>query len=170
MTIEVFAADEQADEIVDAARWAELARSVLLAEGVRGEAELSLLFVDEVAMAELNKKFMDRDGPTDVLAFPIDPDDLDTDRGSRPSDSRGPGPIEDPDSSDLPRLLGDVVVCPAVARRNAPEHAGTFEEELALLVVHGTLHVLGLDHHEDVEAEAMEKLEREMLQRFYQPR
>lgn len=166
MTVEVFAADEQSDQPVEAERWAELARAVLVAEGVRGDAELSLLFVDETAMAELNQRFMNKTGPTDVLAFPIDDDDIETDRGSRPSDSRGPGNNDDEGSGDIPRLLGDVVVCPAVARRNAPDHAGTYDAEMALLIVHGTLHVLGMDHLEDLEAEAMQRREQEHLSRF----
>lgn len=166
-TIEVFVADEQADETVDAGRWRDLARAVLQAEGVRGEAELSVLYVDEPAMSELNQRFMGRTGPTDVLSFPIDGDEIDPDRGSRPSDSRGPGPFDEPDSSDLPKLLGDVVVCPSVARRNAPDHAGTFDDEMALLLVHGILHLLGMDHHEDLEAQAMERRERELLERFH---
>jgi probable rRNA maturation factor len=64
-------------------------------------------------------------------------------------------------------LLGDVVICPAVAYRNAPEHAGTYDDELALLVVHGLLHLLGLDHDEPDEAEAMEAKERELLARYH---
>lgn len=166
-TIEVFVADEQADETVETGRWRNLARSVLEAEGVRGEAELSVLFVDEPAMSELNQRFMGRFGPTDVLSFPIDGDEIDPDRGSRPSDSRGPGPFDESDSADLPRLLGDVVLCPSVARRNAPDHAGSFDDELALLLVHGILHLLGMDHHEDLEAQAMERREKELLERFH---
>ncbi len=72
--VDVFAADEQADEPVDTLRWARLAGAVLEAEGVRGDAEVSLLFVDETAMAELNQRFLGHSGPTDVLAFPIDGD------------------------------------------------------------------------------------------------
>ena len=64
-------------------------------------------------------------------------------------------------------LLGDVVICPAVAARNAPEHAGTYDDELALLVVHGVLHLLGMDHDDDDEAEAMEQRERELLAKFH---
>jgi probable rRNA maturation factor len=68
---------------------------------------------------------------------------------------------------EAPTLLGDVVICPAVAYRNAPEHAGTYDDEIALLVVHGLLHLLGLDHDEPDEAEAMEAKERELLARYY---
>ena len=166
MSIEVFAADEQSAEPVDAFRLSELAHAVLGAQGVRGDAELSVLFVDEIAMAELNLRFLSREGPTDVLAFPIDEDEL-VEPGPRSPDSLGPGPVDEPERSDIPRLLGDVVVCPAVAKRNAPDHAGTYDDEMALLVVHGILHVLGMDHDSAPEAEAMEQREQELLDRFH---
>lgn len=165
--IDVFAADEQSDEPVDTARWALLAEHVLKAEGVGRDTEVSLLFVDQTAMAELNKRFLGKDGPTDVLAFPIDDDVYE---GARLPDNLGPapGPAGD-DPSDLPTLLGDVVVCPAVARRNAPAHAGTYEDEVALLVVHGILHLLGRDHVDDDDAAQMESREQELLKQFNQP-
>jgi probable rRNA maturation factor len=151
--VQVFGADEQRAAPVDVPRWVELARNVLEAEGVSGDAELSLLFVDEVTISGLNRRFMDRDGPTDVLAFPID-------------DPAVAAP--EPGTSDHgPLLLGDVVVCPAVAERQAPEHAGTYDDELALLVVHGVLHVLGHDHAEADEAARMQARERELLDRFH---
>jgi probable rRNA maturation factor len=144
-----------------------LAREVLVAEGVRGETELTLLFVDEPAIADLNRRFLGKEGPTDVLSFPIDDDALE--RGRSP-DSGGSGPgTMPPDPSDLPTLLGDVVVCPKVAERNAPTHAGTLDDELALLVVHGILHLLGMDHVDDDEAEVMEARERDLLARFHAP-
>ena len=168
MTVEVFAADEQTDKPVDTLRWVALARQVLEAEGVRGEAELSMLFVDEQAMSDLNKRFMGKDGPTDVLAFPIDEDPVE---GGRSPDSGGTGPgYMPPEPTDLPTLLGDVVICPSVAERNAPEHAGTYDDEMALLIVHGILHLMGMDHVDDDEAEEMEKRERELLERFHKPR
>ncbi len=67
----------------------------------------------------------------------------------------------------MPVLLGDIVICPAVAYRNAPEHAGNYDDEVALLVVHGLLHLMGMDHQEDEEAEEMETKERELLARYY---
>jgi probable rRNA maturation factor len=137
----VVARDDQDDEIVDVERWRRLATDVLAAEGEAGE--LNLLFVDEAAMAVLNQEHMGREGPTDVLSFPID------------------GPGAGPDG-----LLGDVVVCPAVAQANAPDHAGTYEDELALLVVHGVLHVLGHDHAEADEAAVMREREVAHLGRF----
>lgn len=163
--IEVFAADEQSAVKVDALRWVRLAKEVLEAEGVRGEAELSLLFVEEDVIADLNKRFLGKDGPTDVLSFPIDDDAIE--RGRSPdSGGSGPGTLP-PEPSDLPTLLGDVVICPKVAERNGPTHAGTYDDEMALLVVHGILHLLGMDHVDDDEAELMEARERDLLARFH---
>jgi probable rRNA maturation factor len=165
--LQVFGADEQHEAEVDVERWTRLAHEVLRAEGVQGEAELSLLFVDEESMAELNQRFMDRTGPTDVLAFPID------ENGpiGRWPDAGSTGPDrDDPEPDEAPLLLGDVVVCPAVAARQAPEHAGTYDDELALLVVHGVLHVLGHDHAEDDEAARMQAREQELLERFHRRR
>jgi probable rRNA maturation factor len=65
-------------------------------------------------------------------------------------------------------VLGDVLVCPAVAARQAPEHAQSLEDELALLVVHGVLHLLDYDHAEPDEAARMQQRERELLARFTQ--
>jgi probable rRNA maturation factor len=166
MTVEVFAADEQTDFPVDTLRWVKLAESVLADEGVDSDAELSMLFVDEAAITDLNKRFLGKEGPTDVLAFPIDEEPAES---GRFPDSGGTGPGFTGDPEEPPTLLGDVVICPAVAYRNAPEHAGTFEDELALLVVHGVLHLLGLDHIDDDEAEDMEERERVLLAKYYAP-
>lgn len=162
--VQVFGADEQSAAPVDVDRWVVLARDVLLAEGVQGDVELSLLFVDEDTIAELNARFMDADGPTDVLAFPID----DPVVAGRWPDASTSGPDrEDPEPGDMPLLLGDVVVCPAVAKRQAPEHAGSYDDELALLVVHGVLHVLGHDHAEPDETAVMQARERALLDEFH---
>ena len=160
---EVFVADEQSDVAVDVARWGALAEAVLLAEGIRGGAELSLLFVDEPSIAELNERFMERQGPTDVLAFPIDADAV-----WAVHDPLASGPDRaDPDPDEIPLLLGDVVVCPAVAARNAPDHAGSLDDEVALLVVHGVLHVLGRDHADPDEAAEMRARERALLEEHH---
>jgi probable rRNA maturation factor len=164
VSIEVFVADEQNDQPVDTMRWVRLAESVLLDEGVPGDAELSMLFIDEAAMADLNKRFLGKDGPTDVLAFPIDEEPVE---GGRSPDSGGTGPGDTSEPTDMPTVLGDVVICPAVAHRNAPEHAGTYDDEVALLVVHGLLHLLGMDHEEDDEAETMEEREQALLTKFH---
>lgn len=167
MAVEVFVADEQTDHPVDTLRWVRLARSVLEAEGVRGDAELSVLFVDETAMTDLNQRFTGKEGPTDVLAFPIDEEPTE---GGRSPDSGGTGPgFVPPEPSDLPVLIGDVVICPTVAARNAPEHAGTYDDEMALLLVHGILHLMGMDHVDDAEANEMERRERELLAQYHRP-
>lgn len=160
---EVFVADEQTLP-VDLERWATLARDVLHEEGVRGNTELSLLFLSEEAIAELNLEFMGVNAPTDVLAFPID---AEVDMGGYPMPT-SVGPDRSPiDPDDVPMLLGDVVVCPAVALRQAEEHAGTADDEIALLVVHGLLHVLGHDHAEPEERDVMQAKERALLAQFH---
>jgi probable rRNA maturation factor len=144
--VTVVAADEQAatDGIeVDVDRWAALAHAVLGAAGARGE--LTLTFVDRAEIAALNAEHLGKDTPTDVLSFPLDADD----------DGPQPG---------VPVLLGDVVVCPAVAADQASAHAGTVDDEVALLVVHGVLHVLGHDHAEPAEAALMRERELMLLQ------
>ena len=163
MTIDVFAADEQQAHPMDVARWAELARQVLSARKVKGETEVSLLFVDEEAMGKLNEQFLGKSGPTDVLSFPMEEEPGPTGRspdfgGTAPGTSAEAGPLT---------LLGDVVICPVVAARTADEHGVTLDDEIALLVVHGLLHLLGMDHVEEVEAARMEALEQKLLQRFY---
>lgn len=163
MAVDVFAADEQADRAIDLDRWAALARAVLEDRRVRGDVEVSLLFVDEPAIAALNERYLGREGPTDVLAFPIEDDPV---PGGRLPDSGGSGPGADAEDEPLV-LLGDVVICPSVAARDAAERGATFDDELALLVVHGLLHLLGMDHEADREAEAMERLERELLARHH---
>ena len=146
---------------VDAAYFAALAQGALVARGVR-RGQLSLTFVDEDTIAELNRCHLAGDGPTDVLAFPLDaPFHADGGSGGV-SDRPGPG-------SDVPVLLGDVLVCPAQAARNASERSVPVDDELALLVVHGVLHVLGMDHAEPDEAARMQAAERDLLARFHAP-
>ena len=130
-------------------QWAELAAAVLRDEGV-AHGEMGLRFVDPGTMAELNLSHMGSPGPTDVLAFPID--------------GRS-GRVHLPEQVPL---VGDVVVCPAYAAAQAPDHAGdgydgSLGDELALLVVHGVLHVLGYDHQSDTDAAAMQARERQLL-------
>jgi probable rRNA maturation factor len=165
--VTVFVADEQATQPVDTERWQGLAAAVLEAEGVQGECELSVLFVDEATIADLNRRFMGNDGPTDVLSFPIDGE---ANPPGRWPDNGGPGPDRlDDDLDDLPLLLGDVVICPQVAHANAPSHAGSYDDELALLVVHGILHLIGLDHADEAGRKAMQARERELLADHHGP-
>ena len=134
-------ADEQDAVAIDIDRWVDLACAVLVAEGRVGE--LTLTFVDRDEIATLNAEHLGKEGPTDVLSFPLD------------DDEPQPG---------VPVLLGDVVVCPAVAAEQAPTHAGTVDDELALLVVHGVLHVLGHDHAEPDETATMRARELALLE------
>ncbi len=159
--IDVFVADEQDAHPVDLERFGSLARGALEEEGLTGVVEVSLIFQSEAAMSELNKEFMGKEGPTDVLSFPIDDEPV---AGGRFPDagSRGPGDSPEP---EMPRLVGDIVICPAVAHRNAIEHERNYDDEVALLVVHGALHLLGWDHVIDSDAEKMEAREREILRR-----
>ena len=164
MSLDIYAADEQADLPVAVDRWSALARSVLEAEGIVSETEVSLLFVDAPTIASLNERFLGKAGPTDVLSFPIEDE---ADRSGRSPDEGGTGPGSIEADTGRLLLLGDVVICPAVAARNAVEHGVTVDDELALLVVHGILHLLGMDHQVDEEAERMEQRERQLLARFY---
>ncbi|KQS66210.1 rRNA maturation RNase YbeY [Modestobacter sp. Leaf380] len=113
-------------------------------------AELSVLCVDVDYMASLHERWMGEKGPTDVLAFPMD--ELDT---ARP---------DDPDPG--PELLGDVVLCPAVAIRQARAAGHTMDDELLLLATHGVLHLLGYDHMEPEEEKEMFGLQSSLLEGF----
>ncbi len=161
MSAQVFAADEQSDRPVDLARWVALAERVLGDRGIGEGAELSVMFVDETSIAGLNERFLGRKGPTDVLSFPIE-DELIGPGHVPDQEASGPGrgPIE---LEEVPLLIGDVVICPEVAWRQAPEHAGNYDDELALLLVHGILHLLGMDHEDASEAATMEALEQQLL-------
>jgi probable rRNA maturation factor len=163
MGVDVFVADEQENATLDLGRFGDLAKRVLEAQSLKGEVEVSLLFVDEASMAELNERFLGEEGPTDVLAFPIEDE---PEPGGRTPDEGGTGPGGPTEQDDIPLLLGDVVVCPKVAQRNAQERGVGFEAEVELLVVHGLLHLLGMDHEEDEEAQVMERRQSDLLARF----
>jgi probable rRNA maturation factor len=163
MSIDIYAADEQHDVAIDLEGWIDLARGALVDEGVHPPAEVSLLFCDETTIAALNQQFMNKLGPTDVLSFPIDYED---EPSGRNPDAGTTGPGE-PVVSEIPQLIGDIVICPSVAARNAIDHECSTDDEIALLVVHGVLHLLGWDHEVDAEAEKMEARERELLARHY---
>ena len=164
MSVDIYAADEQADHPVAVDRWSELARRALMAEGITRDTEVSLLFVDEPSIAALNERFLGKSGPTDVLSFPIEDE---VERSGRSPDQGGTGPGSVETDAERFLLLGDVVICPAVAARNAVDHGASFEDELALLVVHGILHLLGMDHQVESEAERMEQREQQLLALYY---
>lgn len=146
---------EPADELA----LEDVARYALDRMGIHPLAELSVLLVDEVAMTELHEKWMDESGPTDVLSFPMDelrPPGL---SGATASSSRASG--EDRDS--VPDLLGDIVLCPSVARQQAKQAGHSAQAEMELLCVHGILHLLGYDHAEPEEEAEMFGLQAELL-------
>ncbi len=145
MTIEV--ANESGVGI-DEIELVSVARYVLDRMRINPLAELSILLVDIPAMTELHVKWMDEPGPTDVMSFPMD--ELDT---ARRPDEAGPGPA----------LLGDVVLCPAVAADQAAQAGHSLNDELHLLTVHGCLHLLGYDHAEPAEEREMFRLQNELL-------
>lgn len=144
----VFLADEQAASVAIDELHA-LAALVLREEGYPEEAEVTLLLVDESEMMSYNQRFLDRDGPTDVLAFPLE--------------ELIPGLVPDIDANGPPLSLGDVVIAPSYVQLQADDHDVTFEDEMALMVTHGILHLLGYDHTEDEDAERMEARERQLL-------
>ena len=114
-SVEVFGADEQSVVPVDVVRWVRLARVVLAEERVPGVAELSLIFVDQQSITDLNERFLGGTGPTDVLAFPMDDDVV---LGGRQPDQGGRGPGAPAEAGEPPSLIGDVVICPR-GRRGA---------------------------------------------------
>jgi probable rRNA maturation factor len=146
--VTVFLADEQAASVAIDDLHA-LAALVLREEGYPEEAEVTLLLVDESEMTSYNQRFLDRDGPTDVLAFPLE--------------ELIPGLVPDIDANGPPLSLGDVVIAPSYVQLQADDHDVTFEDEMALMVTHGILHLLGYDHTEDEDAERMEARERQLL-------
>ncbi|HLL65579.1 MAG TPA: rRNA maturation RNase YbeY [Micromonosporaceae bacterium] len=127
-----------------------VARHALDEMGVNPLAELSILLVDVEYMTELNHRWMDGEGPTDVLAFPMDEGSVD----------HGPGEA----SGAEPALLGDIVLCPEVAAKQAATAGHSAVDELAMLTVHGTLHLLGYDHAEPDEEREMFGLQGRLLQ------
>ena len=154
MSIEV--ANESSHH-VDEQALVRVARHVLDAMGVSPLAELSLMLVDVEHMSELHVRWMDLEGPTDVMAFPMDELDL---RGSR---GAGHAHEEKPDELG-PAMLGDIVLCPPVAEQQAREAGHSIEDELELLTTHGLLHLLGFDHAEPEEHAEMFGLQGKLLE------
>ena len=123
-----------------------LSRFVLDRMRVHPLAELCIKVVDEATMATLNEQWMDKSGPTDVLAFPMD--------------ELRPGLVnEEPEEG----VLGDLVLCASVAARQAEEAGHPARDEVELLTVHGILHLLGYDHAEPAEHKEMFDLQAALL-------
>lgn len=133
-----------------------VARHALTQLGVNPLAELSILLVDIDYMTELNHRWMGGDGPTDVLAFPMDEGTVD----------HGPGES----AGGEPALLGDIVLCPEVAAKQAATAGHPTADELHLLTVHGCLHLLGYDHAEPEEEREMFGLQARLLESWQDAR
>lgn len=131
---------------VDADALARQARFLGDALRLHSDTELSVRLVDEAEMAELHVTWMDEPGPTDVLSFPMD-------------ELRVPADGE----QGVPGVLGDVVLCPVVARRQGDEAGHGADQELELLLTHGVLHLLGHDHAEPEEHREMFELQDTLL-------
>ena len=149
MSIEVLNESGEVPSPVPEQELADLGRHVLDQMRVHPLAELTVTLVDEDTMAALHERWMDLPGPTDVMSFPMDE--------LRPgADGQEP----------TPGMLGDVVLCPSVARAQATAAGHAVEDELLLLTTHGILHLLGFDHAEPAEEREMFDLQRTLLLTF----
>jgi probable rRNA maturation factor len=137
---------------VDEPLIASVARYALDAMRVSPAAELCVTAVSLDAMSELHERWLDEPGPTDVMAFPMD----ELFEESRRRDASEPGPA----------LLGDVVLCPEFARKQARAAGHTLTDELQLLTVHGVLHLLGYDHAEPEQEREMFALQSRLLEEW----
>lgn len=133
----------------DVTEISELATWVLDDLRVHPQADLSIVLIDEDAMAALHVEWMDLEGPTDVMSFPMD-------------ELRPTPPGQEP----RPGMLGDIVICPQVAARQAAKSGHHTMEEILLLTTHGILHLLGYDHAEPEEKKEMFDLQRRLLLSF----
>jgi len=140
--MEILISNEQ-DVAVDEDLLEDLAEYALKHEGVSEGAELSIALVGEDKIRELNATYRGKDSVTDVLSFAFE--------------------AFEEEAEEVPQLLGDVVICPSVAARQAQEYGQTLNQEMALLLTHGILHLLGYDHVADEEAGEMEARERDIL-------
>ena len=132
------------DSKCDLERLKSIAQFTILAQGVHPDSELNISLLDEEEMSALHLRWMQEDGPTDVLAFPMDE--------------------VKPNSATLgPAMLGDIALCPIYANRNALKVHSSLQDELELLTVHGVLHLLGYDHMKADEKEVMFALQDKYL-------
>ncbi|MBB3039010.1 rRNA maturation RNase YbeY [Hoyosella altamirensis] len=152
MSIEV---NNESGVAVPAEDLSAVARYVLDQLDVHAAAELSMVFVDLDAMSELHQRWMDLPGPTDVMSFPMD----EMIPGARP-DASSPGPA----------MLGDIVICPQFAAKQAKQAGHSVDHELALLTIHGVLHLLGYDHAEPDEEKEMFALQNSLLSDWFELR
>ncbi|MFS0861601.1 rRNA maturation RNase YbeY [Fredinandcohnia sp. 179-A 10B2 NHS] len=120
-------------------------------EGVAEESELSITFVDNDRIQEINREYRDKDQPTDVISFAME--------------ELGEGEIEII-GADLPTVLGDIIISIPRAKEQAEEYGHSFIRELGFLAVHGFLHLLGYDHESKDEEEIMFSKQKEILEAY----
>lgn len=146
MSVEVC---NETDYEIDGSEFVALAEYVMEKMYVNPGAELSIMFIDSEPMEELHIKWLDLPGPTDVMSFPMD--------------ELRPGTVDNPSEAGI---LGDIVICPQVAAKQAINAGHSAVEEMLLLCVHGILHLLGFDHAEPAEEKEMFALQRKLLLTF----
>ena len=151
MSIEVF--NESGAEGINESMLIDVAGFALGRMDVHPAAELTIQLVDEKTIADLHVRWMDLEGPTDVMSFPMD----ELTPGSGRPDAADPGPA----------MLGDIVLCPDFARRQAEAAGHGLDHELALLTFHGCLHLLGYDHADAEGEKEMFALQNTILTSWY---
>jgi probable rRNA maturation factor len=156
MTVEV---NNESGVELDEVALAQLGRFVLDAMRIDALAELSVLLVDTDTMAALHQQWMDLPGPTDVMAFPMDAAD-------GPAERHDPSAPPGTDEGGGETILGDVVLCPAVAADQAASTGHSTEAELHLLCTHGILHLLGYDHADAATEREMFELQAQLLRQW----
>jgi probable rRNA maturation factor len=120
-------------------------------QAVKNGSEVSVTFVTNDAIQEINRTYRDKDVPTDVISFAME--------------EMGEGEIEIK-NADIPTLLGDIIISVERANEQATSYGHTFERELCFLAVHGFLHILGYDHGTREEEQEMFGLQETILQAF----
>lgn len=145
-------ADEQDSVRIDPERLFGLAQSVLHGEQI-ATAEISIALVDDATIHDLNRRYLDHDWPTDVISFSLEDDDLQTPDDHRDTPSGG-------------RIDGEIVISGETAAREARERGDSAEQEVALYLVHGLLHLCGYDDHTDVDRTRMEQRQQSYLHNF----
>ena len=120
-------------------------------EEIEQDSEVSVTFVDNEAIHEINKQYRDKDQPTDVISFAME------ELGEGEVAIIGEG---------MPRILGDIIISTDRTREQAKEYGHTFERELGFLAVHGFLHLLGYDHMNDEDEKKMFGRQDEILSTF----
>ncbi|MEC2070472.1 rRNA maturation RNase YbeY [Alkalihalophilus marmarensis] len=120
-------------------------------EKLDGEVELSITFVDEKRIQEINAEYRGKDMPTDVISFALN-DEVEDEA--------------DMIMEGMPNALGDIIISVAHISRQAEEYGHSFERELGFLVVHGFLHLLGYDHMTEQDEKAMFSRQEEILSAY----